>query len=82
MNDAKEMTTEEMQLLKEHRRAMRRAYWDRMPEDERKERRRKAQANFWGKMTAEERREKRKQYDLAQAKRLAAEASAAKDGAE
>ena len=79
MNDAKEMTAEEMQLLKEHRRALRRAYWDKMPEEERKERRRKAQANFWGKMTAEERREKRKQYDLAQAKRLVAEA---KDGAE
>jgi len=72
----KTYTADEMQLLKEHRRALRRAYWDRMPEDERKERRRKAQANFWGKMTAEERREKRKQYDLAQAKRLAAEAAA------
>ena len=39
-----------------------------------------AQRDFWARMTPEERREKRKQYDLAQAKRLAAEASAAKDG--
>lgn len=82
MNDTKEMTADEMQLLKEHRRAQRRKYWDRMPEEERKERRRKAQRDFWARMTLEERREKRKQYDLAQAKRLAAESSATKDGAE
>ena len=73
----KTYTAEELQLLRDHRRAQRRAYWDRMPEEQRKERRRKAQQNFWVKMTAEERKEKRRQYDLAQAKRIAAETAAA-----
>lgn len=75
------MTEEEKRLLREHKRRERRAYWEKMTPQERRERRRAAYERFWSKKTPEERRETRARYDLAQAKRKAAEEKAAAAGA-
>lgn len=73
---AKEMTPEEIEILKEYRREQRRAYWARMTPEQRKERSRKAYKQFWDSMTPEERKAKRAEYDLARAKNRAARAAA------
>lgn len=73
---AKEMTPEEIEILKEYRREQRRAYWARMTPEERRERNRKSYKAFWDSMTPEQRKAKRAEYDLNRAKNRAARAAA------
>lgn len=75
-------TAEEQEKIREYRRAKRREYWNRMPEEERKAKRRAANERFWGNMTPEERRAKRNEYDLHRAINAEARAAAAASDAE
>jgi hypothetical protein len=56
----------------EHRRAKRREYWEKMPEQERKERRRNAVRKYRAKLSPEERKRKRNEYTLRKAMQEAA----------
>lgn len=72
---AKEMTPEEIEIMRAYRREQRRAYWQRMTPEQRKERNRKAYKQFWDSMTPEERKAKRAEYDLNRARNRAARAA-------
>lgn len=60
----------------EHRRALRRAYWERKTPEQRKEMRQKAQKDFWARMSDEERKQKAREYELNKAIKATEKAAA------
>lgn len=76
----KDFTPEELEAGREYMRERCRAYWNRLPENERKARRKDAYNRFWSKMSKEERKQKRLEYAAATAARKAAKFTTDSEG--